>query len=146
MHPENIESTDSSSREVVPSMCSARFRRRFLSLLMVGALGGLGNSAFAQDKSKDKDQDKADADAQAAPDGQTDPLKRPVSQKQKKANSKSLKAELSHRDKVWLDQDVAWIITDEERTAFKQLSNDEERENFIEAFWQRRDPTPDTHA
>ena len=37
-----------------------------------------------------------------------------------------------------------WIITDEERAAFKQLSNDEERDNFIEAFWQRRDPTPDT--
>ncbi len=37
-----------------------------------------------------------------------------------------------------------YIITDEERSAFKQLSNDEERDNFIEAFWQRRDPTPDT--
>jgi GWxTD domain-containing protein len=39
---------------------------------------------------------------------------------------------------------VVYIITDEERAAFKQLSNDEERDNFIEAFWQRRDPTPDT--
>ena len=46
--------------------------------------------------------------------------------------------------KKWLDEDVAYIITDEERAAFKQLSNDEERDNFIEAFWQRRDPTPDT--
>ncbi len=105
---------------------------------MIGALMGLGGMAAAQEK------DKSDADAQASPDGQTDPLKRPVSQKQKKQNSKSLRQELSHRDKVWLDQDVAWIITDEERAAFKQLSNDEERENFIESFWQRRDPTPDT--
>ena len=39
---------------------------------------------------------------------------------------------------------MRWIITDEERAAFKQLSNDEERDQFIEAFWQRRDPTPDT--
>ena len=39
---------------------------------------------------------------------------------------------------------MVWIITDQERAAFKQLSNDEERDNFIEAFWQRRDPTPDT--
>ena len=39
---------------------------------------------------------------------------------------------------------MVWIISDEERAAFKQLSNDEERDNFIEAFWQRRDPTPDT--
>jgi len=43
-----------------------------------------------------------------------------------------------------LNQDVLWIITDEERKAFMMLSNDEERENFIESFWQRRDPTPDT--
>jgi len=41
-----------------------------------------------------------------------------------------------------LDEDVRWIITDEERSAFMQLSNDEERDQFIEAFWQRRDPTP----
>jgi GWxTD domain-containing protein len=125
-------------------MLSAGFRTRFLGALMMSALLGLGNTAFAQEKDA-KDKDKVDADTPAAAaDGQTDPLKRPLTQKQKKANSKSLRAELSHRDKVWLDQDVAWIITDEERSAFKQLSNDEERENFIEAFWQRRDPTPDT--
>ena len=122
-------------------MFSVVFRRRFLGVLMLGALIGLSGSAVAQD---DKDKDKNDGDAQAVPDGQTDPLKRPLSQKQKKQNSKSLRRELSHRDKVWLDQDVIWIITDEERSAFKQLSNDEERENFIESFWQRRDPTPDT--
>ena len=119
-------------------MLSAGFRKRFLGVLMIGALLGLGGISAAREK------EKTDADAQASPDGQTDPLKRPVSQKQKKQNSKSLRQELSHRDKVWLDQDVAWIITDEERSAFKQLSNDEERENFIESFWQRRDPTPDT--
>ncbi len=39
---------------------------------------------------------------------------------------------------------MRWIITDEEQKAFKLLSNDEERDQFIEAFWQRRDPTPDT--
>lgn len=44
----------------------------------------------------------------------------------------------------WLGQDVKWIITDEEAKAFKSLQNDEERDNFIEAFWDRRDPTPDT--
>jgi len=44
----------------------------------------------------------------------------------------------------WLDEDVTYIITNEERTAFKQLKTDEEREQFIESFWLRRDPTPDT--
>ncbi len=46
--------------------------------------------------------------------------------------------------KKWLNEDVRWIITPEELTAFKALSNDEERDAFIEQFWQRRDPTPDT--
>src|SRR5579872_3467397 len=73
-----------------------------------------------------------------------DPLKRPPDEKQRKKNSKALKQELSKPYKKWLDEDVVYIITDEERAAFKQLSNDEERDNFIEAFWQRRDPTPDT--
>jgi GWxTD domain-containing protein len=44
----------------------------------------------------------------------------------------------------WLDEDVAYIITDEEKDAFKALKTDEEREQFIEQFWLRRDPTPDT--
>lgn len=75
---------------------------------------------------------------------QEDPLKRPLSEKQRKANEKALKQELSKEMKRWLDEDVRWIITDEEAAAFKQLSNDEERDQFIEQFWLRRDPTPDT--
>jgi GWxTD domain-containing protein len=82
------------------------------------------------------------ATPQAAPPA--DPLKRSLTDKQKKQNSKSLKIELSKTYKKWLDEDVRWIITDEEQKAFKLLSNDEERDQFIEAFWQRRDPTPDT--
>ena len=83
------------------------------------------------------------AQTKPAPDA-VDPLKRPTNEKQKKKNERALKQELSRPYKKWLEEDVVWIITDEERAAFKQLSNDEERDNFIEAFWQRRDPTPDT--
>ena len=120
-------------------MLSAGFRKRFLGVLMIGALLGLGSVSLAQEPEKDKkDTDAAEADAQK------DPLKRPLNEKQKKQNAKSLRQELGKTYKKWLDQDVIWIITDEERSAFKQLSNDEERDNFIEAFWQRRDPTPDT--
>ena len=83
--------------------------------------------------------------SQARPtDEAQDPLKRPPNAKQKKKNERALKVELSKPYKKWLEEDVVYIITDEERAAFKQLSNDEERDNFIEAFWQRRDPTPDT--
>jgi GWxTD domain-containing protein len=44
----------------------------------------------------------------------------------------------------WMTEDVAYIITDEERAAFQRLQSDEERDKFIEQFWLRRDPTPDT--
>jgi len=77
-------------------------------------------------------------------DQSSDPLKRQLTEKQKKANSKALKQELSGTYKKWLNQDVVYIITPEEKAAFKALSNDEERDNFIEQFWLRRDPTPDT--
>lgn len=45
---------------------------------------------------------------------------------------------------LWLTQDVAYIISDAERRAFKSLQSDPEREHFIEQFWTRRDPTPGT--
>jgi GWxTD domain-containing protein len=83
-----------------------------------------------------------DLAAPAAP--QADPLKRDLSEKQKKDNAKKLKVELGSTYKKWINEDVRWIITPEELTAFKALSNDEERDAFIEQFWQRRDPTPDT--
>lgn len=79
-----------------------------------------------------------------SPEQPADPLKRPVSEKQKKANAKASKQELSSTYKKWLNEDVRYIISPEELSAFKQLSNDEERDQFIEQFWLRRDPTPDT--
>ncbi|MGE5052575.1 MAG: GWxTD domain-containing protein, partial [Acidobacteriota bacterium] len=115
------------------------------------ALGLVAGVAVAQDQPKDEPQDPKATDksdtqkpaAKQAPDA-VDPLKRPADEKTRKKNARALKQELSKPYKKWLDEDVAYIITDEERAAFKQLSNDEERDNFIEAFWQRRDPTPDT--
>lgn len=44
----------------------------------------------------------------------------------------------------WINEDVAYIITPDEKKAFKALQTNEERENFIANFWARRDPNPDT--
>src|SRR6202790_629859 len=125
-----------------------------LRILFVSA--GLVAGAVAQDQPEQKAADKSatlqsqqpsvvqeSAPAKPAPDA-VDPLKRPTNEKQRKKNERALKQELSRPYKKWLEEDVVCIITDEERAAFKQLSNDEERDNFIEAFWQRRDPTHDT--
>ena len=64
--------------------------------------------------------------------------------KQEKRRIERLRKELRGPFKRWLDEDVRYIITGEERKVFVQLSTDEERENFIESFWMRRDPTPDS--
>jgi GWxTD domain-containing protein len=48
------------------------------------------------------------------------------------------------RWQTWLNEDVPYIITDVERNAFRQLATDDERAQFIEQFWLRRDPTPGT--
>ncbi|HEV3513000.1 MAG TPA: GWxTD domain-containing protein [Candidatus Sulfotelmatobacter sp.] len=139
------------------------FRVAYRSILptLFISLGLLASAAVAQDSSQGQDPKDVKEQAQSQADSKTadqagnpaqgqqaadavDPLKKPVSEKQRKKNARALKQELSKPYKKWLDEDVVYIITDQERAAFKQLSNDEERDNFIEAFWQRRDPTPDT--
>jgi GWxTD domain-containing protein len=114
---------------------------RFYSLFLLVILAGSGCfvvRAQAQDKDKDKDKKSATAGTQA--DDQQDPLKRD----RKKDDQAAIKEKLGGVYKKWLDEDVRWIITDEELSAFKKLSNNAERDTFIESFWQRRDPTPDT--
>ena len=73
-----------------------------------------------------------------------DPTKRQKTDQEKFRDRKALKDELKGSYKTWVDQDVHWIITDEELSAFKHLSNDEERDQFIENFWLRRNPNPDS--
>jgi GWxTD domain-containing protein len=66
------------------------------------------------------------------------------SQEDKKKNDKQRLKELATPYKRWLNEEVTYIITEEERTAFLRLNTNEEREQFIENFWLRRDETPDT--
>ncbi len=69
---------------------------------------------------------------------------RELTEKQRKRREEALRKELETHFKSWLEVDVGYIITGEEREAFKHLNTDEEREQFVEQFWLRRDPTPDT--
>src|SRR5215813_6362942 len=84
------------------------------------ALSSFG--AFAQDENQDKKRDKQ------------------REEKKKEAAKEKVKSVY----KRWKDEDVRWIITDEERKIFDSLKTDDEREQFIEGFWYRRDPDPDT--
>jgi GWxTD domain-containing protein len=80
-----------------------------------------------------------------APDKKADKsVAKPMTDKQRRKQQEKLKKELETPYKKWLTEDVGYIISDEERKAFKVLATDEEREQFIEQFWLRRDPTPDT--
>ncbi len=121
----------------------SRSKALMLAVLFL-LITGLTWTAAAQDTkdSKDKKTDQT-TDQTDQNNDQTDPLKRPLTEKEKKERAKALKEELSTDEKKWLTQDVKWIITPEEEKTFKQLSNHEEREQFIEAFWQRRNPNPD---
>jgi GWxTD domain-containing protein len=106
--------------------------RMSLMALMGGALLlPVCVSSYAQDQDKaaaaDKSQDSAKKDKDKS-----------------KKNLRKLEKELETPYKKWLEEEVPYIITDEERSAFLRLQTNEEREQFIEAFWQRRDPTPDT--
>ncbi len=82
---------------------------------------------------------------QDAQPGQTEtkPASKKNSKNEKK-RQKDLMKELAPAYKKWLNEDVVYIITPEERKAFLELSTNEEREQFIEQFWLSRDPTPDT--
>ncbi len=78
------------------------------------------------------------------PEGARETVAKPLSERQKRKQEEKLRKELEGPYRKWLSEDVLYIITDEERTAFKRLATDEEREQFIEQFWLRRDPSPDS--
>ncbi len=103
--------------------------RLSISVLSISSL--LGIYAVAQDKKK-------------ADSSQRETVARPMTEKERRKKEEKLRKELETPYRKWLNEDVAYIITDEERTAFKRLQTDEEREQFIEQFWLRRDPTPDS--
>lgn len=84
-----------------------------------------------------QDQDKQDKDEGAKQDNSPKKMT-----KEEKRRQKALRNEMETPYKKWLSEEVPYIITDEERTAFKKLGTDDEREAFIENFWERRNPNP----
>jgi GWxTD domain-containing protein len=108
--------------------------RHVLAFCSLGSLLIIQQGASADDNSKKKNQ----------ADSQRETVAKPLSERQKKKNEEKLKKELESPYKKWLNEEVTYIISDEERKAFSRLQTDEERQQFIEQFWLRRDPTPDT--
>src|SRR6201984_2795048 len=82
--------------------------------------------------------------AQDSTKNQTDQKSAKQAAKQKAKSDRDLFKELDSQYKKWLNEDVVYIITPEERSAFVHLQTNEEREQFIEQFWQRRNPAPDS--
>src|ERR1041385_3652931 len=120
------------------------FTRRVLGLCLAAAFclfaTGFSTGLVAQNSSKD-----AQKDSQKNPKDLVNQSEAPgLSNKDKARQKESLNKELEGAYKKWLEQDVGYIITDEERKVFKSLQNDEEREQFIEQFWLRRNPDPES--
>jgi GWxTD domain-containing protein len=84
------------------------------------------------------------SDPASTTDQDQDPLKRQRSSQERYKAQKALRQELKGTYKIWLNDEVPYIISDDEKKAFMSLSNDEERDAFIESFWQRRNPNPDS--
>jgi GWxTD domain-containing protein len=117
-----------------------RFRHTIFSAVLLGA----AVSCLPIHAQQSGNQTGTTAESQNGTGQTQDPLSRPLSDKERFQQQKELKTELKGSYKKWLDEDVRWIITDQEMKAFKSLSNDEEREAFIEQFWQRRNPNPES--
>jgi GWxTD domain-containing protein len=116
------------------------FHTRFLaSLLGCGMVSMTAPALFAQQPSAPAQQTPGQDQSQ-----DQDPLKRQRSPEETYKARKALRQELKGTYRTWLNEEVPYIITDEERKAFLSLSNDEERDAFIEAFWLRRNPNPDS--
>ena len=84
--------------------------------------------------------------AQQSQDPGVAPAPAPQAQKLSKDQKQKIKKTLKELDtpyKTWLNEEVTYIISPEERTAFLQLATNEEREQFIEQFWLRRSSNPD---
>jgi GWxTD domain-containing protein len=54
--------------------------------------------------------------------------------------------DLPKKHRTWLEEEVVYIITEDERNAFLKITENDLRETFIEKFWEIRDPTPGTRA
>ncbi len=109
------------------------FRFRFLVGISIAALAVTW--VAAQDQ-------KHNSSSSSSDNNQT--VAKPLTNRELKRKQKALERELAGPWKKWLNEDVVYIVTDEEKKAFHQLRTDEERQQFVESFWQRRDPTPDT--
>ncbi len=105
----------------------------------IGAALLLVIPAISQDSTQTKDSGQTRKEL-----SKRETVAKPLTEKQVKKKEAALRKELETPWKKWLNEDVTYIITDEERKAFRQLNTDEEREQFVEQFWLRRDPTPDT--
>jgi len=105
----------------------------------IAAIGLMAAPQSAQPSSAQSDQSPSKPSSSSK-----ETVARPMTEKQRKRQEEKLRKELETPYKKWLNEDVSYIITDEEKKAFKRLNNDDEREQFIENFWLRRDPTPDT--
>jgi GWxTD domain-containing protein len=107
-------------------------------------LAGAGSFAVHAQSSSSQQSSPSQQDTTQNSQDDQNPLNRQLSDKERFKQQKELKQELSESYRKWLNEDVRWIITDQEKKAFLSLSNDEERDAFIEQFWRRRNPNPDS--
>src|SRR5689334_19443484 len=106
-------------------MFIGRFKYGWMgALVLVAALGSLVSNSIHAFPAKEKKE-------------KPEKLDKNEKRRQQRAKEENKSAYLH-----WIADEVPYIITDEEKRTFKGLSTDDEKEQFIEAFWERRNPNP----
>ena len=108
------------------------------------AAGSEALSAPAQDSPGNDNKDAGTSLKELKKSKKDDTEKNQLSEEERKERLRDFRKEVGKTYQSWLDQDVRYIITPEEEQAFKLLGTDEERDAFIEQFWLRRNPDPDS--
>ncbi len=109
------------------------------ALLIFPAAPLFAQKSAAEDK-KAGDSLQAEKRAQKKEEAQ----QKELTEEERRERLRSFKKEVGKTYRTWLNEDVLYIISPEEEKTFKLLGTDEERDAFIEQFWLRRNPDPDS--
>lgn len=110
-----------------------------LLLLVVAISAAAAKSALARVLPQDSS---SSSSSSSSDDQEAQPQQPHKLTRQEKRREKAIRKEMESPYREFVNGPTGYIITSDERRAFKKLTTDDEKEQFIEAFWQRRNPNP----
>ncbi|HWF04564.1 MAG TPA: GWxTD domain-containing protein, partial [Candidatus Angelobacter sp.] len=103
---------------------------KYSSAFQASLIIGIGAAVLTIAAQAPQGQAPAAASSSSSSSSNGETIAKPLTKKQIAKKQKALEKELAGPWKKWMSEDVTYIITDEERQAFKRLKTDEERQQF----------------